>query len=87
MHSSEGMQINLELQTHNKRKNKWSSGIKLKLNTQGLKSSLEVEGEKRTNTSSKHLRRTIERQASDTSRFNLSRLYGNLKKIRKAPAY
>lgn len=55
----------------------------MKLNTPGLKGSLEVEPEKRTNSSSKHLRRTLERQASDTSRFNLSRLYTNLKKSRK----
>lgn len=87
MRSSDAMQINLDIQTGDKHKNKWSGGIKLKLNTPGLKGSLEVEpSEKRANSSSKHIRRTIERQASDTSRFNLSRLYGNLKKIRKAPA-
>ena len=40
MHSAEGMQINLDIHTHNKPKNKWSGGIKLKLNTPGLKGSL-----------------------------------------------
>lgn len=82
------MRINLDIQTHKQNANDWIGGFKLKLNTPGLKGSLDFEpSEKRNNSSTKKLHgKPIERLPSDTSRYNLTKLYSGLKRIKKPSA-
>lgn len=82
MYGQGGMRINLDIQTAAPHK---LDNFKLKLNTGALKGSLDIE---KRNNSSKQMRTSrkdkVHRLPSDTTRLNLSKLYGNLKKVKRS---